>query len=167
MCAARTCKIMARSSLMRLPCLTLLYPGQRAVGTTNPMSALLQVLRVGARRGCLMVPYSQNSGRAGTGLVASGKEVHQDSPSSGFPNYGARIQMLGSQEEITTQRWMFSTAGSRSCWKCLLPVCLSVHLLWVCMHMPAFGGEGAHGFHQSPKRAFDRRGAKKCSVIEI
>lgn len=34
------------------------------------------------------------------------------------------------------------------------------------MHVPAFGEERTHGFHRSPKRAFDPRAAKKHSIIK-
>lgn len=83
-------------------------PGSWTVssGDHQPSERPTPVRRAGAHSGCLTMPYSQSSGRAGVGLVALGKEVHQDSPSGGFPNYGARILMLGSQDEIETKRKM-------------------------------------------------------------
>lgn len=61
---------------------------------------------------------------------------------------------------------MFSVAGCRSCCKYLLFVCLSVPLLWICMHEPALGEERTQGFHQRAKRVSDPRRPKKCSIIK-
>lgn len=84
------------------------------------------------------------------------------------PTMGRRFRCRAAKRKYKQkEKWVFSTAGSRSCWKCLLFVCLSVHLLWVGRYTPALGGSGgARAFHQGPKRAFDPRGTKKCSIIK-
>lgn len=151
MSAARTCEVMARNT-----------PATYG-GSTNPLSVLLPCSVHECAVAAQPHPVARCHGGPASGLVALGRGRRawlptRTHPVVGFPSMEEGFRFWAAKRKYKQkERWRFSVAGSRSCWKYLIFVCLGAHLLWGCIHIPALVEEGTQAFHLCPQRVFDPR----------